>query len=818
MLSTPSLSNPIIRLVDRTSDVAIATFATFRDDDVGDRVDIDDTGSVYEDHRYTMQLLFPSEPDCETVHVSINSGDLMPARLDLVRIPGESWLAYNIAFTGSDSDRKDRSFLFGLTYGFVRIRLEFPDGLCCTTRDVLCQSTRGISGSSVQSMLSRVLDTDDSKVANWMFDDGRQDNGSYAVIDGGSNAYGSKSLSSYLSLVEEILRDYDGLYPFFRRKASSTVTRTQVKRTGLEARLLGSNEFIWLMKNAEVLSPTDRETGITDGDRYYFPSYIQTQQRRRTYDTEENRVVLGFISLINKTLSSIHRELADSVTAARQRLRRLASLREDGHFLPALVVMEECTRRSERFESQAYSLRRKAQSLQRRYEKILPGVKPLMRLDSKPRRNKAFQEVMGYSLLYTDIERWWDFRSFTLAREAIALHVLKLDKLYEYYVLFVLLEELVERGYSLDDDEGPALIRGAYSLEGHDRYFNNERRVNCIYKLRNESQRVTLYYQPVIYGDSREEHGVRLHRLSKQVSFSNYNRDSHYTPDYLIVLEGMSDHRRTEIIFDAKYSHFGTLSFSEKGSKWSIFNETLFKYKTDVVSNDLRPVEAVWLLSGTEAYSDYAEYEAASWVSAREGYLPSGMAAVSPELNGLDKLFRRIGVEPASDNGFEESEEENRNRTENGVGSRRQQQGVLSETTPVANGTAGAINGSPYSTAKDESISAVISSESSTRVSDMDNDGKRRKTKSEIKEEAYESIAALITSHPRTQDLFDRNWAFSKRIVAQRVPLLRRPDEKIPGRMGSKYEAHSFPEVGEVYVWAEWNRMRVQLLNGMVPR
>ena len=144
------------------------------------------------------------------------------------------------------------------------------------------------------------------------------------------------------------------------------------------------------------------------------------------------------------------------------------------------------------------------------YKAIFPDVNPVF----KPplQKTKVFQEIAAYSAVYSLIIKWQKFGEFDLARENLALHALKLDKLYEYYVLLKLLSWFQENDFVPDNSLNQPIISAEYSLK--DRFFKNEKRVATIYHLKNKDTRVCLYYQPVIYGSTKEEYGIKLHRLS----------------------------------------------------------------------------------------------------------------------------------------------------------------------------------------------------------------------------------------------------------------------------------------------------------------
>ena len=142
---------------------------------------------------------------------------------------------------------------------------------------------------------------------------------------------------------------------------------------------------------------------------------------------------------------------------------------------------------------------------------------------------------------------------FQMQRDGMVLHTWKMDKLYEYYVLYELLSALHGRGFSPNSSLDASPIEQAhYSLDS--RYFQNETQVATVFRLVRGDERITLYYQPVIYGDEREEHGISLHRTT----LTSAGFDSYWTPDYLIVHESCEGTRT--LVLDAKFRKVSALS------------------------------------------------------------------------------------------------------------------------------------------------------------------------------------------------------------------------------------------------------------------
>ena len=240
-----------------------------------------------------------------------------------------------------------------------------------------------------------------------------------------------------------------------------------------------------------------------------------------------------------------------------------------------------------------------------------------------------------YSGIYALILRWLKFGDFTLARENLALHSLRLDKLYEYFVLFRLLCWFNKVGFSEDDTEETPIEQASFSLEAG--YYSNEKQVATLYKLARDKTHIRLYYQPVIYGDAREENGITLHRLSCRSATSSRRRDSYWTPDFMLVVNNGQEEPEWHI-FDAKFSKASNLwgEYPKEGP----FTSMMSKYKTDICgSTPSDRVSSLWLFSGREPGEHFQYAELSSWAIQHFAQCHSGIGALTPSFSCLNEVL-----------------------------------------------------------------------------------------------------------------------------------------------------------------------------------
>ena len=122
-------------------------------------------------------------------------------------------------------------------------------------------------------------------------------------------------------------------------------------------------------------------------------------------------------------------------------------------------------------------------------------------------RTKVFKEVRAYSLLYRHIERFCSYGEEVPGEDGLAVAALRLDRAYETYVLYCLLEWLRTHAFELD-----AAWLCAYDCSSNPYYERSH--VNNAYRLTKDATTVELFYEPVVSHDGpRPAAGHSLRRM-----------------------------------------------------------------------------------------------------------------------------------------------------------------------------------------------------------------------------------------------------------------------------------------------------------------
>lgn len=361
--------------------------------DVASSIDISTGDPVVENGAYDLLVLLPPELTPAQVSVIINGSDpatthvlpnstskVTPANQNNIQIPIEL-------------DRQP----FLLTYGFVRIEVSLidenpsKDEIVLTTKDIPCFSSDDNQASIIEGMLNNLLDAEEETVTGWMFTGVSDELSNYSIIDAAMRENSPKSLSSIIQFFESCVNEYESNYDYFRSHGFSKISRTNTRLPAAKIQRTGSHELLWIAKNSHVLFETPYETSIDYLGKYYLPREVETSMRNKTYDSYENRIVLGFIDELVLNASTILLSLRKQTLSIAAIEEKLSPFKSEEYSLPALILVRQCAIREKQFVTRLQNIINNLQKLKRKYSIALPGVNA--QFTRNPRRTKVFQEV-----------------------------------------------------------------------------------------------------------------------------------------------------------------------------------------------------------------------------------------------------------------------------------------------------------------------------------------------------------------------------------------------------------------------------------------
>lgn len=612
--------------------------------DVSSAIKLVEEGSVLDEAAYELSLHLDVPLRPERILVSVCGGEpegFVVARESLLASDGNR-VAYTLRREDEarDGSRDAAVHLFRMAYGFARIEVELEiegvdESFLLSTLDIPCRSQNANESAHIERMLMQLLDTND-EAASWMFSCSRDASTGYSLLDGADSTGSASSLGSMMGLIERVLAEYEKQAGFFRNGACSRIVRQSRTVPVGAVRTAGRDELMWMARNTGSLYECAERQGVQYHGSWYMPRKLETTVRAKSFDCYENQRVLGFLSEIIRTATGLLNALKDGSQGMLDIEERLGRLGEGSSMLPALAIIRLYTARGRRHVARLEACVAHARELRRMYGSFLPDVREAF--GYSVRRTKVFTEIRPYYRLFAFMQEWLAFGEFAPARESLAFQAAKLDRLYEYFVLYRMTSWLAGHGFSPQAGNDHAIRLGIYEPEG---FFKPETGVATVYELESDvdglgAVGVTLYYQPIIRSNDKEAEGICLHRLSCKAGRRAQN---YWTPDFLLAVT-MPDGSRTYHVVDAKYrfAHDLAGAYPKSGA----LAECVMKYKQDVMGAAGEHVESVWLVAGKWKYDTVVYAETSPWARAHAAMPRSGVAVLTTDVDKLDAVFAEV--------------------------------------------------------------------------------------------------------------------------------------------------------------------------------
>ena len=568
-----------------------------------------------------------------------------------------------LQFREENGKRKRFGKFFQHAFGFVSIELELVQdptrqnskSLFLTTDKFAVACDRKEKAYPLRKMFQELTSIRSVSIRKWMIPSEQPTDENIGFL----NTYGIKSPSSYeegedtfiieayLEQWNEILGLYERYLNFFRCRPYKKISSYQQKVDALLARSVGRSELEWLSKNPEVFCEIGEGFGCKLGGTNYTPVEVMTQKFYRSYDVDENRAVVAFLEHICKFISETKNDVKiakDKLTDDRDKFQDLMINNKKNCFFPNLELLNfELDQISKPLLDRIEKIRVRAKCLLEAYYSAMPKI---TKIDySLPHRSKVFQEIKPYFYFHEEMRRWQRFDGCEAELQRFVVQAWEIPKLYEYYCLYRLLDEL--RGqYDPDLSFGlKRFERFEYPDDPPIKRYANELYINNIYhfiskSLKNKKRdvvEITLYYQPVIPNDDLLGRGFDSKRIdlkrTKRTSEEGYN---FFTPDYYLrICHKNADSENKEnierIVLDAKFSKLDPLR--KYGTLVGCRNK--YRNQTEVADGREggRTIDHMYLLSG-QLDEEKEIYEEAD----------DGIAPVYPGADRLHELLVVLGV------------------------------------------------------------------------------------------------------------------------------------------------------------------------------
>ena len=361
--------------------------------------------------------------------------------------------------------------------------------------------------------------------------------------------HGYQNLSTQIILAEEIASIYETSYGYF--KANSRFKIEKVSKVDRFERLqyVTPATVQFITTHPEELRKINSNSGIRVNGQVYQPEKTLSVQNEHSYDTYENQVVLGFIQKMIDSLDDLYwhcHSLLEQIPTNENY--------GDEYIYSAFFMFTETKKMLEDGLLHISCLRAQFTRLWEMYNGALK-IKPEPMINA-PHPSHIFISVPQYNRIFVQIHKWFTYGIYDFARERFMLSFIKISSLYEGYVLVKIISYFKSRGYELESAQ-----KWVYPIKRNWKYRNTN--CNNTFLFKNSKQKITLYYQPVIFDtDENDKNGIALIR-NNSISITNEGSDytrsggHYYSPDYLIKVE--NDSVSKYLILDAKFSNLASV-------------------------------------------------------------------------------------------------------------------------------------------------------------------------------------------------------------------------------------------------------------------
>ena len=404
----------------------------------------------------------------------------------------------------------------------------------------------------------------------------------HSMISAGTKPDEIISLEAKLHFLQKIAAVYHKVYPVLKINHYAQLKKTE--STGAFHKLTGVsvNTVRYIATHADELTAAAYDTGIRFNGQYYQPRRVLIEQNTPSNDVYENRVIVGFLKTVTEDIRQNIRSLRQYAAHPYQ-----PSV-NSGYVNSMLQIFSHNMKRINHYIVCLEELQKKYQELYFFYSRLLDITpEPIHR---RPQFTAVFRSISSYRQLFEIICQWFSVGAYDLTKDDYLLTFVASDKIYEYYCLVKMLHYL-DQHLELKKAERFVYPR-RYPGEQEICYANTFTFAN------RQGRQLTLWYQPVIYGNDPAVNGIQLYRnTSSSVRSENNSRSAFYTPDYLISFESGGQTRY--LILDAKFSF-----------PWSIrryqLQELVYKYLFSFSSlNADGQLAGLYILCGKSTDADH---------------------------------------------------------------------------------------------------------------------------------------------------------------------------------------------------------------------
>lgn len=481
----------------------------------------------------------------------------------------------NFTITIIPNEKKPFSRIFGITDICIRLELTddsiqylFTDNLLIAVKE---SNKTNENMQSLKQMIRFIIIENESLLYKRKFIENSAQLQSFPAISSGIN--------DQINYLKEIVNTLKINLPSFFHKAK-TIPVPNLKIDSFDKlRTIDINNLTYIVTHPEHLHESFDGRGININTRQMIPSKTLISRNTLSKDNIENRTILSFIYTLVLQVKKIRGTILHQNTTNSSEIQL-----QNGYILCLDIINQLINETCSKYLKEIEYIDLQLKNLFSQYKEALPCDYTLIKKIPSPR--PAFFEIFHYRRIYECMISWFGYNTTDIAENKFDyFRFFSADAIYEYFCLLTIKKLLVDEfGFSEEFSKNENFNYGITHQNQHEKY-------NTFYFIRKDCQLV-LYYQPVIFSDSRLLNGISLIRCDH----NGLGQRPYYMPDFLI--KKTSNSNSTYAILDAKWSRISSLKENTQGGT-SIYSQTMHKYVNGIIDvKSQKTASLFWLISG----------------------------------------------------------------------------------------------------------------------------------------------------------------------------------------------------------------------------
>ena len=514
---------------------------------------------IYNDNEYIFAVS-ESIPPPKMIYINDES-------FDVKRIDQENGYLF---FKLIDDEKKECNQPFLECFGAIKIKMDIYDTTFVSNSIAVMVSNSTIN-NNVMNMVQYIYDN----CENYLYECHK-----HSSISTGIKGNEIVSLEAKISYMDKIIETYKRVYEYLKISPYTKLQKIESVDSFEKLQSISSNTIRYISSHSDELIAVNYFTGIRYNKQYYQPNKTLIEYNIQSYDVYENQVVVGF-------LRSIVNEITQIINDIQKRYyTESKSIIQDGYFDSMYTIFSRSIEKINTYISMLIDLKKQYQQLYFAFSNLLSiEGSDVTRI---PDYTPVFRSIGAYNQIYQVIYRWFSCGNYDLGKEELLLSFISTSKIYEYYCLIKLLQYFEKMDHT-------TFVKSSSTsyFVADDLYINTK--YNNTYYYEKGDIGITIYFQPVIYGNNLAVNNIFLFR-NNSPNLSDKMAIPYYSPDYLIKISKESGSEY--IVIDAKFS-------SPQNIKKNQLQQLVYKYLFSISPLDEKDsISGLYILCGKKSGSD----------------------------------------------------------------------------------------------------------------------------------------------------------------------------------------------------------------------